>query len=82
MVNQSFGRRPNVSRISGFHIKNKDQLIDKLRYLFRMIFCPTKKDWLLFPVHANFSFIHYDIIQGLSNFIDVCNYVKSHRIQV
>ena len=59
MVNQSFGRRHNVSRISGFHIKNKDQLIDKLRYLFRMIFCPTKKDWLLFPVHANFSFIHY-----------------------
>jgi len=46
-------------RFSFFHIYMKDTLYDKTLYLLRLVFRPTKKEWLHFPVPAWLSFLHY-----------------------
>ena len=46
-------------RFSAFHIKIRDSYIDKIRYLLRLMFRPTDKEWLYFPVPAYLSFVHY-----------------------
>jgi len=39
----------------------RDSFINKLQYVFRLIFRPTDKDWLCCPVPGSFGFIHYVI---------------------
>ena len=46
-------------RFSLFHIRIRDSIIDKIRYSLRLIFRPTDKEWLYFPVPACISFVHY-----------------------
>lgn len=46
-------------RFSLFHLRIRDSITDKVRYVLRLIFRPTDKEWLYFPVPAHFSFIHY-----------------------
>ncbi len=46
-------------RFSSFHIRIRDSFIDKIRYILRLIFRATDKEWLYFPVPASLSFIHY-----------------------
>jgi hypothetical protein len=55
--NSQFSLR--YKRFRDFHIKIKDNFSDKTLYLARLIFRPTKKEWLYFPVGAHLSFIHY-----------------------
>ena len=62
-----------TNRFSFFHISIRDSFSDKLRYCMRLLFRPTDKEWLYFPVPAALSFIHYGlrplrlIEQGLTN---------------
>ena len=66
-------RRNITNRFSSFHIDIRDNLSDKIRYCFRLIFGPTSKEWLNFPLPASLSFLHYFlrpyrlISQGLKN---------------
>jgi hypothetical protein len=46
-------------RFSKFHIRIRDSYIDKIRYGLRLVFRPTDKEWLYFPVPAFVSFVHY-----------------------
>jgi hypothetical protein len=64
-----FNNRPdqkkNISdRFSSFHTKIRDTYIDKIRYALRLLFRPTDKDWLYFPVPAYLSFVHYFLRPG------------------
>ena len=51
--------RDTTDRFSSFHIRIRDSFIDKLRYFFRLVFRPTDKEWLYFPVPGYLSFFHY-----------------------
>lgn len=55
----NFKIRDTTDRFSSFHISIRDSFIDKLRYLFRLIFRPTDKEWLYYPVPGYLSFLHY-----------------------
>jgi len=46
-------------RFSLFHIRIRDSFADKLRYIFRLIFRSTDKEWLYYPVPGYLSFLHY-----------------------
>src|SRR3989339_1060941 len=64
-----FNPRPdqkrNISdRFSSFHINIRDTYADKIRYALRLLFRPTDKEWLYFPVPAYLSFVHYFLRQG------------------
>ena len=48
-----------INRFSFFHLKIRDQFIDQIQYVIRLIFSPTKQDWYDYPVPAYFSFVHY-----------------------
>ncbi len=50
-----------TGRFSVFHLKIRDSFLDKLIYALRIIFCPTNKEWLYFPVPAALSFLHYGL---------------------
>ena len=53
-------RTVNISdRFSSYHIRVRDSFADRLRYALRMLFCPTEKEWMNFPVPAEFVFLHY-----------------------
>jgi hypothetical protein len=49
----------NANRFSNFHLKIKDSSFDKIRYAFRLIFRPTKKEWVYYPIPASLSFLHF-----------------------
>jgi hypothetical protein len=53
------GRKNLSDRFSPFHIHIRDNLPDRLRYGLRLIFSPTNKEWLFFPVPAWLSFLHH-----------------------
>ncbi len=55
----NFKTRDTTGRFSPFHISIRDSYIDKLRYSFRLVFRPTDKEWLYFPVPGYLSFLHY-----------------------
>ncbi|MDA3787195.1 MAG: nucleotidyltransferase family protein [Desulfobacula sp.] len=46
-------------RFSSFHIRIRDSYVDKIRYALRLLFRPTDKEWLYYPVPASVSFLHY-----------------------
>jgi Uncharacterised nucleotidyltransferase len=46
-------------RFSTFHMRIRDSFLDKIRYCLRLIFRPTDKEWLYFPVPSSVSFAHY-----------------------
>ncbi len=48
-----------TNRFSSFHIRIRDNFSDKLKYFFRLIFSPTYKEWINFPLPAWLSFLHY-----------------------
>ncbi len=48
-----------TDRFSFFHIKVRDSFSDKFRYVLKILFCPSVKEWQYFPVPASFSFVHY-----------------------
>ncbi len=48
-----------TARFSSFHIRVRDSLLDKLRYVLRLALCPTIKEWQYFPVPASFTFLYY-----------------------
>jgi len=53
-------QKKNISdRFSSFHINIRDSYADKIRYALRLLFRPTDKEWLYFPVPAYLSFVHY-----------------------
>lgn len=37
----------------------RDNFIDKLRYLFKIIFCPSKAQWKKYSFPDHLSFLHY-----------------------
>lgn len=53
--------KDTANRFSFFHLNVRDSFINKLQYVFRLIFRPTDKDWLCCPVPGSFGFIHYVI---------------------
>jgi len=48
-----------TDRFSSFHIRIRDSLTDKFRYIFRLAFRPTDKEWFYYPVPASLSFLHF-----------------------
>lgn len=50
-----------INRFSWFHLIVRDSLKDQSRYLLRLIFRPTDKEWLHFPLPASLSLVHYFI---------------------
>jgi len=40
-----------------YQIAVREHVLDKLKYLLRMLFAPTQKDWRDLPVRARFSFL-------------------------
>jgi len=40
-----------------YQVAVREHVLDKLKYLLRMLFAPTQKDWRDFPVPARFSFV-------------------------
>jgi hypothetical protein len=46
-------------KFSSFHIRIRDSFTDKLRYICRLAFCATVKDWAEYPVVASLSFLHF-----------------------
>ncbi len=65
VIDNIFNRMSNIEkksisdRFSSFHIRIRDSFLDKIRYALRLIFRPTDKEWLYFPVPACVSFVHY-----------------------
>jgi hypothetical protein len=58
-------QKKNISdRFSSFHINIRDSYTDKIRYALRLLFRPTDKEWLYFPVPAHISFVHYFLRPG------------------
>lgn len=47
------------SRFSPFHLKIRDSFLDKLRYVGRLLFSPTEKEWLYYPFPTQLAFLHY-----------------------
>jgi hypothetical protein len=46
-------------RFSSFHIQIRDSITDKLRYLARLVFIPTKNEWAACPLPASLASLHY-----------------------
>jgi hypothetical protein len=46
-------------RYSSIHFLIRDSAWDAVRYAARLLFRPTVKEWMYFPVDRRFSFIHY-----------------------
>ncbi|MCP4022458.1 MAG: nucleotidyltransferase family protein [Desulfobacteraceae bacterium] len=53
------GKINKLSRFSLFHVHIRDRFRDKLNYVFRLAFCPTKSDWLSFALPAQLFFLYY-----------------------
>ena len=51
--------RDTTGRFASFHIRIRDSFWDKMRYAFRLVFRPTDKEWLYYPVPASLSCLHY-----------------------
>jgi hypothetical protein len=65
LFNPRPGQKKNLSdRFSSFHINIRDSYTDKIRYALRLLFRPTDKEWLYFPVPAYLSFVHYFLRPG------------------
>ncbi len=65
LFNPRPGQKKNLSdRFSSFHINIRDSFTDKIRYALRLLFRPTDKEWLYFPVPAYLSFVHYFLRPG------------------
>lgn len=47
------------SRFSSFHLSVRDSRADKLRYVLRLAFSPTQKEWEYFPLPPKFFFLRY-----------------------
>lgn len=60
LFNPGSDQKKNISdRFSSFHINIRDTYTDKIRYALRLLFRPTDKEWLYFPVPASLSWVHY-----------------------
>lgn len=46
-------------RFSFYHLKVRDTWGERLRYLFRLVFVPTEKEWRFFPVPGYLGFMLY-----------------------
>lgn len=46
-------------RFSHFHLSVRDSWTDQWRYLLRLLFSPTKKEWESFSLPAHFLFLRY-----------------------
>jgi hypothetical protein len=51
------GKQPG--RFSFFHLRIRDTSLDRLHYIFRLAFRPTKQEWRYFPLPAWLSFLHF-----------------------
>ncbi len=47
------------TRFSSFHFRVRDSLTDCLRYLSRLVFIPSKKEWSSLRLPASFSALYY-----------------------
>jgi hypothetical protein len=47
------------SRFSRFHVDVRDSFADKLRYVLRLVFSPSKREWELFPLPRHLFFLRY-----------------------
>lgn len=47
------------SRFSLFHLKIRDNNLDRIRYGLHLAISPTMEDWRLFPLPVILSFLHY-----------------------
>ena len=56
---EEFVDRVLQQRFSLFRLQIRDHWVHALRYLLRMIFCPSKKEWLLFYLPGSLTFIYY-----------------------
>lgn len=57
-------RDPERNRFSPFHLQVRESQRDRLRYLIYLLFKPTRKEWMILPLPAAFSFL-YCIIRPL-----------------
>ena len=48
-----------TDKFSFFHIKVRNSFSDKFRYVLKVLFCPSVKEWQYFPVPASLSFVYY-----------------------
>lgn len=48
-------------RFSGFHFLVRDSFADALRYGARMLFVPTLKEWVIFPLPSSLSFLYFPL---------------------
>ena len=59
LPDKEFVERVLQQRFSLFRLQIRDHWIHTLRYVLRMIFCPSKKEWLLFSVPGPLTFVYY-----------------------
>ncbi|WP_022665080.1 nucleotidyltransferase domain-containing protein [Desulfospira joergensenii] len=52
---------PAPGRFSPLHLAVRDSFMEKLSYAARLIFQPTSKEWIHFPLPARLSFLHYGL---------------------
>ncbi|MCK5229203.1 MAG: hypothetical protein KAR13_02995, partial [Desulfobulbaceae bacterium] len=48
-----------AKRYNFFHLLVRDNVIDTIRYLLRLIFRPTNVEWLWLRLPASLSFLYY-----------------------
>lgn len=60
LVNIITKKQPHQhDRFSLFHAHVRDSFSEKFLHFFNLLFNPSEKEWLYFPVPASLSFIHY-----------------------
>ena len=47
------------SDFSYYHLKVRGTALDKMLFVVRLIFRPTRQDWRRFPLPGRFAFLHY-----------------------
>jgi hypothetical protein len=47
------------SDFSYYHLKVRDTALDKMFFVMRLVFRPSRQDWRRFPLSGRFSFLHY-----------------------
>jgi hypothetical protein len=47
------------SRFAPYHISIRDSLAEKIRFVIRLLFSPTIKEWMFFPIPVSLAFIHH-----------------------
>lgn len=47
------------SDFSSYHLTVRDTTLDKMLFVMRLVFRPSRQDWRRFPLSGRFAFLHY-----------------------